>query len=77
MKGAFNGVAIDILINRLQKVCIPKQLISVIQDLVTNRRASIMINGKDLEITDLQHAGLPQGSPLSLILFLFFNADLI
>ena len=77
VKGAFNGVAIDILTNRLRKSRIPEQLVSVIQDLVTNRRASVMINGKDSEITDLQHAGLPQGSPLSPILFLFFNADLI
>ena len=58
MKGAFNGVVIDILINKLRKSHIPKQLISVIQDLVTNRRASIMINGKDSEITDLQHVSL-------------------
>ena len=59
MKGAFNGVAIDILINRLRKARISEQLVSVIQDLITNRRASIMINGKDSEIIDLQHAGLP------------------
>ena len=59
MKGAFNGVAIDVLINKLQKARIPEQLVSVIQDLVTNRRTSVMVNGKDLEIIDLQHAGLP------------------
>ena len=59
MKGAFNGVAIDVLTNRLRKVRIPEQLVSVIQNLVTNRRASVMVNGKDSEITDLQYAGLP------------------
>ena len=58
MKGAFNEVAINILTNKLRKSYIPKQLISVIQDLVINRRASVIINGKDSEITDLQHAGL-------------------
>ena len=53
MKGAFNGVAIDVLTNKLWKARIPEQLINIIQDLVTNKRASIMINGKDSEITDL------------------------
>ena len=36
-----------------------------------------MINEKDSEITNLQHTDLSQGSSLFLILFLFFNADLI
>ena len=36
-----------------------------------------MLNGVELTIHDIQHAGLPQGSPLSPILFLFYNADLI
>ena len=77
MKGAFNRVAIDILTDRLRKSRISEQLISVIQDLISNRRASVMVNEKDSEITNLQHAGLSQGSPLSPILFLFFNADLM
>jgi hypothetical protein len=36
-----------------------------------------MINGHKTPDTALQQAGLPQGSPLSPILFLFFNADLV
>jgi ribonuclease HI len=36
-----------------------------------------MINGHNTPDTALQQAGLPQGSPLSPILFLFFNADLV
>ena len=58
MKGAFNRVVIDILINKLRKSHISKQLISVIQDLILNKKASIIINGKDLEITNLQHTEL-------------------
>jgi hypothetical protein len=36
-----------------------------------------MVNGHLSPRAALQQAGLPQGSPLSLMLFLFFNADLI
>ncbi|EAQ91759.1 hypothetical protein CHGG_03694 [Chaetomium globosum CBS 148.51] len=36
-----------------------------------------LVNGHAAERRDLPQAGLPQGSPLSPILFLFFNADLV
>ncbi|RKK60081.1 hypothetical protein BFJ69_g17250 [Fusarium oxysporum] len=36
-----------------------------------------MINGQSSESRLLPQAGLPQGSPLSPMLFLFFNADLV
>jgi hypothetical protein len=36
-----------------------------------------MVNGHLSPRAALQQAGLPQGSPLSPMLFLFFNADLV
>ncbi|KAJ3455754.1 hypothetical protein MRS44_017236 [Fusarium solani] len=39
--------------------------------------ASIVVNGHTSERRQLPQAGLPQGSPLSPVLFLFFNADLV
>ncbi|KAF3392112.1 hypothetical protein DPV78_010808 [Talaromyces pinophilus] len=41
------------------------------------RTATILVNGSTSEQRELPQAGLPQGSPLSPILFLFFNADLV
>ena len=37
----------------------------------------IVVNGQASDVRELDQAGLPQGSPLSPILFLFFNADLV
>ncbi len=39
--------------------------------------ATILVNGYTAEKQQLPQAGLPQGSPLAPILFLFFNADLV
>ena len=36
-----------------------------------------MVNGFTLEVEALSQSGLPQGSPLAPIVFLFFNADLV
>jgi len=42
-----------------------------------SRRASITVNGQKSDKVELPHSGLPQGSPLSPILYLFSNADLL
>ena len=43
----------------------------------SERTATILVNGHTSGQQKLLRAGLPQGSPLSPILFLFFNADLV
>jgi hypothetical protein len=43
----------------------------------SGRTATIVVNGQASEVSELEQAGLPQGSPWSPILFLFFNADLV
>ena len=77
MKGAFSGVTIDVLIRRLREAHLPEILVKIIQDFYSNRKTTVMVNGSTIRLIDLQHAGLPQGSPLSPILFLFFNASLV
>lgn len=76
VKGAFNGVAPDVLINRLRTCHIPEHLVCWIEDFMQNRKASVVLNGVTSSVSDLAHTGLPQGSPLSPILYLFFNSEL-
>ena len=76
-KGAFNGVNKAPELRRLRERGIPARLVSWIDDFCSERRASISVNSYNSPTTDLYQAGLPQGSPLSPILFLFSNANLV
>lgn len=77
VQGAYNGVAKEVLIQRLRKRRIPEPLVRWTEDFCSSRKASITINGVDSAVKQIPQAGLPQGSPLSPILYLFFNADLV
>lgn len=77
VKGAYNGVFKDRLLQRLAARGIPRRMVKWIDAFCSDRSASIMVNGYTSERMQLPQAGLPQGSPLSPILFLFFNADLV
>lgn len=77
VKGAYNSVNIGILEHRLRRRRIPEQLIKWIIDFYSNRKAAVVVNGHVTEVIDILQAGLPQGSKVSPILFLFFNADLV
>lgn len=77
VKGAYNGVCKERLLQRMKARGIPKGLLRWIEAFCSDRTANIQINGQLSEVQSLPQAGLPQGSPLSPILFLFFNADLV
>ena len=77
VKGAYNGVNRNVLLRRLRACQVPEALVKWIEAFCISRQASIVVNGVASEVYDLAQAGLLQGSPLSPILFLFFNADLV
>ncbi|KAJ5100792.1 hypothetical protein N7456_006844 [Penicillium angulare] len=77
VKGAYNGVCKERLVQRMKARGIPEDLLRWVEAFCSERTANILINGQLSEAQSLPQAGLPQGSPLSPILFLFFNADLV
>ncbi|KAJ5152544.1 hypothetical protein N7492_009824 [Penicillium capsulatum] len=77
VKGAYNGVCKERLLQRMKARGIPEGLLRWVEAFCSERTANIQINGQLSEVQILPQAGLPQGSPLSPILFLFFNADLV
>ncbi|OAQ57605.1 reverse transcriptase [Pochonia chlamydosporia 170] len=77
VKGAYNGVCKERLIQRMRARGIPEKLLRWIEAFCSNRTAAIMVNGQCSDTRALPQSGLPQGSPLSPIAYLFFNADLV
>lgn len=77
VKGTYNNVATDPEIRRLRQRQIPETIVRWVQNFCTDRRACILVNGFTTEVRDLPQAGLPQGSALAPILFLFFNANIL
>jgi ribonuclease HI len=77
VKGAYNGVCKERLLQRLVERGVPPGLVQWVNAFCSERTADIIVNGEVSASKLLTQAGLPQGSPLSPILFLFFNANLV
>ena len=77
VKGAYNGVFAPRLIQRMRARRIPERWLRWISAFCLDRSASLVLGGRESDINLLLFPGLPQGSPLSPMLFLFYNADLV
>ncbi|OAQ59004.2 endonuclease/exonuclease/phosphatase [Pochonia chlamydosporia 170] len=77
VKGAYNGVCKERLLQRMIARGIPGGQVRWTDAFCSGKTACVVVNGHTSERRELSRSGLPQGSPLSPILFLFFNADLV
>lgn len=73
--GAFDRVNPTRLLDILRKKRLPYRIVQWIQAFVTNRSTTLVIQGHETPPFRIA-AGVPQGSPLSPILFLLYTAEL-
>lgn len=77
VKGAYNGVFKERLLQRMRARGVPSTIVAWVDAFCSDRTASIQVNGQNSAMRLLPRTVLPQGSPLSAIAYLFFNADLV
>jgi Reverse transcriptase (RNA-dependent DNA polymerase) len=73
---AFDRVSHTRLAHNLCKRRIPESLVRWVEDFLTERHMEVKVNDFILPEASIS-AGIPQGSPILLILYLFYNADLM
>lgn len=76
VSGAFDNVSHQRLLHNLRKRRVDETTVRWIASFLSHRQIRIHIDGFTSEEYTLT-TGIPQGSPLSLILYLFYNADLL
>ena len=76
LAGAFDNVPHERLLAILRKKGFPEWLTSVIASFLQGRRTRIAYTGHESDWIETK-AGIPQGSPLSPILFLFYISGLL
>ena len=74
--GAFDRVNHIRLLDNLRKKRVPLWFVRTVKSFLTSRTTTLVVEGKESAPHQLS-AGVPQGSPLSPILFLFYNAPLL
>jgi ribonuclease HI len=75
IKGAFDHVAMNQLLTILAKLRLPWSLIAWTRSFLTDRELRLSFDGQTQPFSPIQ-AGIPQGSPISPILFLIYIRDL-
>ena len=74
--GAFNNVHYNRLIHNMKMRRFPQQLAKMVQSFLTERTTQLRFNGETSNSMNIE-VGIPQGSLLSPILFMIYNAELL
>ena len=76
IKGYFDFVNHEHLLNEIKKYCIPLKLVKWTANFLSDREVAICLNGNQGEMKPVKN-GIPQGSPIFLILASFYSAGLL
>ena len=76
VEGAFPNAVTQKLIHNLKKRRIPTTYINFIRLLLTNRRTRIKFDDFTSDLIEITN-GIGQGDPLSMLLYIIYNADLL
>lgn len=77
VKGAFNGVHSDVFERRLEARRVPVPAVRWIRNFCDGRHAQVTVGIFESEVLRIEFADIPQGSPLSPLLYVHYNADLV
>ena len=76
VEGAFPNAVTDRLIHNLKKRRIPALLVGFVSRLLANRRTRLRFDDYISEYREITN-GIGQGDPLSMLLYILYNADLL
>ncbi|PPQ83676.1 hypothetical protein CVT25_006195, partial [Psilocybe cyanescens] len=76
VEGAFPNAVTDRLIHNLKKCKIPKIYVELIRELLTNRKTKLKFDDY-MSLTFEINNGIGQGNPLSMLLYIIYNADIL
>jgi len=76
VEGVFPNAVKDCLLHNLRKRRIPEVYVAFVRNLLTGRRTRLKFNDYTLDWFGLDN-GIGQGDPLSMVLYLYYNADLL
>jgi hypothetical protein len=67
----------SVLTQQLAERRVPKLMVEWIGDFCSKRHAQMTVGEYESEVAEIAYAGIPQGSPLSPLLYVFYNANLV
>ena len=76
VEGAFPNAVMSRLIHNLKKRRVPTKIIKFMEQLLANRRTRLKFDDHISDIIDITN-GIGQGDPLSMLLYIFYNADIL
>ena len=76
IEGAFPNAVTDHLLHNLRTRQLPEPYVHFIERMLTNWHTRLRFNGFTSDWVNIDN-GIVQGDPLSMLIYLFYNADLI